>query len=40
MFNDFLLLTSPQQSLGSVASVFSFDMKTDTLFKIYRTVRH
>ena len=38
LFNDFLLLTQPQQSLGSMASVFSFDMKTDTQFKIYRNV--
>ena len=39
LFNDFLLLTQPQRSLGDVASVFSFDIKANTQFKMYRTVR-
>jgi len=36
LFNDFMLLTQPQRAIGSMASVFSFDIKANINFKMYR----
>lgn len=38
LFNDFLLLTQPERTLGNLASVFSFDISANTTFKVYREV--
>ncbi len=38
LFNDFLLLTQPQKPMAGASSVFSLDTKTNSQFKMYRTV--
>ena len=39
LFNDFLLLTQPEKTLGNIASVFSFDISANIMFKVYREVQ-
>ncbi|KAK2154784.1 hypothetical protein LSH36_257g02045 [Paralvinella palmiformis] len=36
LFNDFLLLAQPQRTIGQMADVFSFDVKANVQFKMYR----